>query len=121
MPGIARHRDSIGPGEPSALTIPSDSKVQNFFVLVHGLIGGEDVIESTILANDDDHVFDRRLRRALCRSRRGKRSHRVACYRANRGAGQQPVFETLALRILVFIPHLSRLRVNSRCVGKVET
>jgi hypothetical protein len=26
---------------------------------------GEDVIESTILANDDDHVFDLRQRRAI--------------------------------------------------------
>jgi hypothetical protein len=40
-------------------------QIQNFFALVDGLIGGEDVIERTILANYDDRVFDRCLRRAI--------------------------------------------------------
>jgi hypothetical protein len=40
-------------------------QIQNFFALVDGLIGGEDLIERTILANYDDRLFDRCLRRAI--------------------------------------------------------
>ena len=52
----------FGPGVPSAWMIPWKAVV--YRLALRGLVGGEDVIEGAVLANDYDHVLNGGLRRS---------------------------------------------------------
>ena len=56
-PRLCAALEKFGPGVPSALTIPSESRFQTIWPSL-GHIGGKDVVEAAVFADDHDDVFD---------------------------------------------------------------